>query len=38
MASLVGFSWLSLSAHFASDVSVGAALGYSISRFAVLQH
>lgn len=38
MAGLVGFSRLSLSAHFASDVFVGAALGYSISRFAVLQY
>lgn len=36
-AALVGFSRLSLSAHFASDVFMGAALGYSISRFAVLQ-
>lgn len=35
-AALVGFSRLSLSAHFASDVFMGAALGYSISRFAVL--
>ncbi|MGH9437092.1 MAG: phosphatase PAP2 family protein [Terriglobia bacterium] len=38
MASLVGFSRMSLSAHFASDVFVGAALGYSISRFAVLRY
>jgi membrane-associated phospholipid phosphatase len=38
MAGLVGFSRMSLSAHFASDVFVGAALGYSISRFAVLQY
>lgn len=36
-AALVGFSRVSLSAHFASDVFVGGALGYSISRFAVLQ-
>jgi hypothetical protein len=28
---------MSLSAHFASDVFLGGALGYSISRFAVLQ-
>lgn len=35
-AVLVGFSRLTLSAHFTSDVFVGAALGYSISRFAVL--
>jgi membrane-associated phospholipid phosphatase len=37
MAALVGFSRLSLSAHFSSDVFMGAALGYSISRFAVLR-
>jgi membrane-associated phospholipid phosphatase len=37
LASLVGFSRLTLSAHFTSDVFMGAALGYSISRFAVLQ-
>jgi membrane-associated phospholipid phosphatase len=38
MAGMVGFSRLSLSAHFASDVFVGAVLGYSISRFAVLRY
>lgn len=38
MAALVGFSRLSLSAHFASDVFVGGVLGYSISRFAVLRY
>jgi len=37
MAALVGFSRLSLSAHFMSDVFMGGALGYSISRFTVLQ-
>jgi len=37
MAAIVGFSRLSLSAHFASDVFMGGALGYSISRFTVLQ-
>jgi membrane-associated phospholipid phosphatase len=37
LAALVGFSRLSLSAHFSSDVFLGGALGYSISRFAVLQ-
>ncbi|HEX4748837.1 MAG TPA: phosphatase PAP2 family protein [Bryobacteraceae bacterium] len=37
-AAVIAFSRLSLSAHFASDVFVGAALGYSISRFAVLQY
>jgi membrane-associated PAP2 superfamily phosphatase len=35
-AALVGFSRLTLSAHFTSDVFIGGALGYSISRFAVL--
>jgi membrane-associated phospholipid phosphatase len=38
LATVVGFSRLSLSAHFGSDVFVGAALGYSISRFAVLRY
>lgn len=38
LATVVGFSRLSLSAHFASDVFMGAALGYSISRFAVLRY
>lgn len=37
MAALVSFSRLSLSAHFLSDVFMGGALGYSISRFAVLR-
>ncbi len=37
MAALVEFSRLTLSAHFVSDVFVGAALGYSVSRFAVLR-
>jgi membrane-associated phospholipid phosphatase len=37
MAAAVGFSRLTLSAHFASDVFMGAALGYSISRFTVLR-
>jgi membrane-associated phospholipid phosphatase len=36
-AALVGFSRVSLSAHFPSDVFMGAALGYSISRFTVLR-
>jgi membrane-associated phospholipid phosphatase len=36
LASLVGFSRLTLSAHFLSDVFVGGALGYSVSRFTVL--
>jgi membrane-associated phospholipid phosphatase len=37
LAGVVGFSRMTLSAHFASDVFMGAALGYSISRFAVLR-
>ena len=37
MAALVGYSRLSLSAHFLSDVFMGGALGYSISRSTVLQ-
>jgi membrane-associated phospholipid phosphatase len=37
MAALVGFSRLTLSAHFLSDVFMGGALGYSISRFTVLR-
>jgi membrane-associated phospholipid phosphatase len=36
LAATVGFSRVSLSAHFPSDVFVGAALGYTISHFAVL--
>jgi membrane-associated phospholipid phosphatase len=35
-AVLVGFSRITLQAHFPSDVFLGAALGYSVSRFAVL--
>ena len=37
LAALVGFSRLSLSAHFLSDVFIGGALGYSISHFTVLR-
>jgi membrane-associated phospholipid phosphatase len=37
MAALVGFSRLSLSSHFLSDVFMGGALGYTISRFTVLR-
>jgi membrane-associated phospholipid phosphatase len=37
-AALVGFSRLSLSEHFVSDVFAGAALGYTVSRFAVLRY
>ena len=36
LAGVVGFSRVTQSAHFVSDVFAGAALGYSISRFAVL--
>jgi membrane-associated phospholipid phosphatase len=36
-AGLVGFSRLTLSAHFTSDVFMGGALGYAISRFTVLR-
>jgi membrane-associated phospholipid phosphatase len=36
LAGAVGFSRLSLSAHYGSDVFVGAALGYAVSRFTVL--
>jgi membrane-associated phospholipid phosphatase len=35
-AGVIAFSRISLQAHFPSDVFLGAALGYSISRFAVL--
>jgi PAP2 superfamily len=35
-AGLIGFSRVTTSGHFASDVFMGAALGYSITRFAVL--
>lgn len=37
LSGLVGFSRLTLSAHFVSDVFMGGALGYSISRFVVLR-
>jgi membrane-associated phospholipid phosphatase len=37
LASLVGFSRLTLNVHFLSDVVMGGALGYSISRFTVLR-
>jgi membrane-associated phospholipid phosphatase len=36
LASLIGFSRVSGQAHFPSDVFMGAALGFSISRFVVL--
>jgi membrane-associated phospholipid phosphatase len=37
LASLVGFSRLTLNVHYLSDVFMGAAMGYSISRFTVLR-
>jgi membrane-associated phospholipid phosphatase len=37
LAGVVGFSRVTLSSHFPSDVFAGAALGYSISRYAVLR-
>jgi membrane-associated phospholipid phosphatase len=36
-AAVIAFSRLTLSAHYPADVFVGAGLGYSISRFAVLR-
>jgi membrane-associated phospholipid phosphatase len=37
LAATVGFSRVTTLAHFPSDVFLGAALGYSVSRFAVLR-
>lgn len=37
LAAVVGFSRITLSAHFPSDVFMGAALGYSVGRFSVLR-
>jgi membrane-associated phospholipid phosphatase len=37
LAGVVAFSRVTLSAHYVSDVFLGGALGYSISRFAVLR-
>ncbi len=37
VAGLIGISRITLLSHFASDVFMGAALGYSIGRFAVLR-
>jgi membrane-associated phospholipid phosphatase len=37
LAGVVGFSRLTLSSHYPSDVLVGGVLGYSIGRFAVLR-
>jgi membrane-associated phospholipid phosphatase len=38
LAGVVGFSRLTTQAHFPSDIFMGAALGYSVSHFAVLRH
>jgi len=38
LAAAVSFSRVTTSAHFPSDVFLGAALGYTITRFEVLQH
>lgn len=38
LAGLVGFSRVPLQSHFPSDVFAGAALGFAISRYVVLQH
>lgn len=38
LATTVGFSRVTLSAHNVSDVFAGAAIGYAISRFVVLAH
>jgi hypothetical protein len=37
VAGTIGFSRITLQAHFPAEVFLGAALGYSISRFAVLR-
>ena len=37
LAAVVGFSRLPLNVHFLSDVFMGGAIGYSISRFTVLR-
>jgi len=37
LATLVGFSRLTLNVHFLSDVFMGGAMGYAVSRFVVLQ-
>jgi membrane-associated phospholipid phosphatase len=37
VAGVIGFSRITLQAHFPSDVFLGAALGYAISRFDVLR-
>jgi len=37
LAGVVGLSRLNAQAHFPSDIFFGAALGYSVSHFAVLR-
>jgi membrane-associated phospholipid phosphatase len=37
LAGVVGFSRVSLTSHFPSDVFMGAALGYTVSRYVVLR-
>jgi hypothetical protein len=37
VAGTIGFSRITLQAHFSAEVFLDAALGYSISRFAVLR-
>jgi membrane-associated phospholipid phosphatase len=37
LAAAVGFSRLTLNVHFLSDIAMGGAIGYSISRFTVLR-
>ena len=37
IAGTIGFSRVTLQSHFPADVFLGAALGYSISRFGVLR-
>lgn len=37
LATAVGFSRLTLNVHFLSDIAMGGAIGYSISRFTVLR-
>ena len=37
LASLVGFSRLTINVHFLSDIVMGGAIGYSIGHFTVLR-
>jgi len=38
LATLVGFSRITLQAHFPSDIFAGAVLGYAISHYVVLRN